>query len=193
MINLASPPPPDEDEESAGDHPAERGLHSSGTPGSISLEKLSMSGSMWGPEVLYVGLFLGVGSALFGPYHAAERGFHGAIYSCGVLGSKKLCIWGAMAWEGTKSEHVHVFASRADTSTNVIVLGQTTSRDVWGGCTLRCRRGRKMERSALLLSTFDTHWALQALQPVPSIAGGCIVNTFSEIKSPACRATACDT
>jgi len=33
--------------------------------------------------------------------------------------------------EGTKSEHVHVFASRVIAHTHVIVLGRTSSRDVW--------------------------------------------------------------
>ena len=33
--------------------------------------------------------------------------------------------------EHSKSEHVHVFASRAIAHIHVIVLGRTTSRDVW--------------------------------------------------------------
>ena len=37
------------------------------------------------------------------------------------------------------SEHVHEFTSRVDTCTHVIVLGRTTSRDVW--VVVRCTVG----------------------------------------------------
>jgi len=59
----------------------------------------------------------------------------------------------------TKPEHVHVFASRADTSTHVIVLGRTTSRDVW--VAVRCAVGEGGTWSAprSIFLYFDTHWA----------------------------------
>ena len=44
------------------------------------------------------------------------------------------------------SEHVHEFASRADTCTHVIVLGRTTSRDVW--VVVRCTVGEGERWSA---------------------------------------------
>ena len=41
------------------------------------------------------------------------------IFSYGVLGSKKLCMWCAKCSEGIKSEHVHVFESLANVHTDV--------------------------------------------------------------------------
>ena len=54
--------------------------------------------------------------------------------------------------------------------------GWTTLRDVWVVCTLRCRRERKMERRGSIILYFVTPQSIgaRALQPVPSIAGGCI-------------------
>ena len=72
-------------------------------------------------------LFLSLSLALEGFVTWCRR----EIYSYGVLGSKKLCTWCAKCSEGIKSEHVHVFESLANVHTDVIVLGRTTSRDVW--------------------------------------------------------------
>ena len=65
-------------------------------------------------------------------------------------------------------------ASHAIAHTHVIVLGRTTSRDVW--VVVRCAvgEGRRWSAPRSIFLCFDADWAIRAFQPVPSIAGGCI-------------------
>ena len=88
-----------------------------------------------------------------------------------------------------------LFASCAKVHSHVIVLGRTTSRNVWVAVRCAVGNGGRWSAPRFIFLHFDTNWAIRALQPVPNIAGGCIaggcnvvvINVSSEISEPVYR------
>ena len=97
----------------------------------------------------------------------------------GVLGSKKLCIWGAKFRERIKSEHVPVFESRANAHT--YLDGPHHETCGWSYAALLGREGGGALRaqSSYILSNRNLYSA-RALQPAPSTAGGCFVAVIDQ-------------